>query len=161
MIVIGSFVVAPGIGRELLQQQVETQVCAALEHLPLPVVALDREGAIRYLNRSASLRFGMETDAARGRQYSGVCPVGMGEEALSLCREAMIEERVQTGKFHDGTQAYDAVALPLKDGTGSICGAVHIFWEAQEGDAWSTYLTPRPSQDGSGHWVPVFIPGNP
>jgi PAS domain S-box-containing protein len=160
MIVVGSFVVSPEIGRELLHQQLDNRLHATLEQIPLPVISMDLDGAVRYLNRSAGAYLGIDPEAAQGRTLDEVYPSPMTEGALSLCRNAIESSRLQSGVIRGDEHLLDAIAVPMVDGFGTVYGVINLFWDAKEDRSWSSYLSPRPSADGSGCWVPVFIPGS-
>ncbi len=167
MMVIGSFVVSQSIGEELLQQQLGRHVLRALECFPVPITAMDRDLRLTYLNQAGAELLQVGRESASGQQCSEVYPASMIEETCTLCREALEHDAVRAGRMVSGGKTFCSVAAPLKENNGTTMGVVHMIWETDPASATpclqvegtlSAYLAPRPSPDGSGYWVPVFIP---
>lgn len=167
MIMVGSFLVSQTMGDELVQRQLRRQVLHALERLPVPVITMDRELKLTYLNRAGADLFQVGQEAVQGRACTDVYPASMIDETCRLCRDTLDHDAARAGRVIFEGRVYCSVAAPLKEDDGTTTGVVYMLWEADSGNesvlaagsgSMEAYLTPRPSPDGSGHWVPVFIP---
>jgi PAS domain-containing protein len=167
MMVVGSFLVSQVLGDEMVQRQFGRQVLHALERLPVPVIAMDRELKLTYLNQAGADLFQVGQEAVQGRRCTDVYPASIVDETCRLCQDALEHDAARAGRVMLGDRVYCSIAAPLKEDDGTTTGVVYMLWEAGSGnesalaagaDSMEAYLTPRPSPDGSGHWVPVFIP---
>ncbi len=167
MMVVGSFLVSQALGDEIVQRQFGRQVLHALERLPVAVIAMDRELRLTYLNSAGADLLHVEQEAVQGRRCTDVYPASIIDETCRLCRDALEHDAARASRVTLGDRVYCSVAAPLKEDDGMTTGVVYMLWEADSGNesalaaeagSMEAYLTPRPSPDGSGHWVPVFIP---
>ncbi|TAJ44502.1 hypothetical protein CUJ86_04055 [Methanofollis fontis] len=132
-----------------------TPLCI-LEALPFPVIALSGNNDLLYLNTVAATLFGIEPLDSVGGQLEDFFSPGVSLALKKHARRSADFAVPSRGMIQHAYRDYDVYAAPLRcsrENTGTV-----IMLHPVQGQTGKTELSLHPCPDGSGCWVPIFVP---
>lgn len=136
----------------------DTMPLCILDALPIPVMVVSGTGSLRYLNPLAASLFGVDPHDAIGETIENTFSVGIAVTLKKLVRKTADFAVTSGGIIRHAYRDYSVHTAPLKCGDGSPATVIILYpMPRQEHPA---DLAPKTCPDGSGHWVPIFIPAD-
>jgi len=127
-----------------------------LDALPVPVILVSGTSSLRYLNPLAASLFGVDPQEAIGEAIEETFSTGIALTLKKLVRRTSDFSVASSGTIRHAYREYSVHTAPLKCGDGSP--ATVIVLHPIPRDERLPDLAPKACPDGSGHWVPIFVP---
>lgn len=132
-----------------------TPLCI-LDALPVPVMTVAGTGSICYMNPLAASLFGVDPHDAVGERMEDALPTGIALSLKKLVRRTSDFSVTSGGTLRHAYRDYSVHTAPMRCGDGSP--ATVIVLHPMTGHERLPDLAPKTCPDGSGHWVPIFVP---
>ncbi|NVO67568.1 PAS domain-containing protein [Methanofollis tationis] len=142
--------------RTTLQKSESATPLCILDALPVPVMTVSGTGSICYMNPLAASLFGVDPNDAIGEMIEDALPTGIALSLKKLVGRTADFSVISGGTIRHAYRDYSVHTAPMKCGDGSP--ATVIVLHPMAGHERLPDLAPKTCPDGSGHWVPIFVP---